>query len=183
MNKYMKIADELAQQNILTNDGGPFGAVIIKNNEIVGKGNNQVVLKNDPTAHAEIVAIRDACKNLGTFDLTGCEIYTSCYPCPMCLSAIIWSNIKMVYYGNTKEDAEKILYYGHMTEKEIVINNLTSDGNNPEQDNGEIDSISYLFQASSFYMSEEGFVVLPGAKYYEPLVFEWEEISKVIVEF
>ena len=104
MNKYMKIADELAQQNILTNDG----AVIIKNNEIVGKGNNQVVLKNDPTAHAEIVAIRDACKNLGTFDLTGCEIYTSCYPCPMCLSAIIWSNIKMVYYGNTKEDAEKI---------------------------------------------------------------------------
>ena len=108
MNKYMKIADELAQQNILTNDGGPFGAVIIKNNEIVGKGNNQVVLKNDPTAHAEIVAIRDACKNLGTFDLKGCEIYTSCYPCPMCLSAIIWSNIKMVYYGNTKEDAEKI---------------------------------------------------------------------------
>lgn len=108
MNKYMKIADELAQQNILTNDGGPFGAVIIKNNEIVGKGNNQVVLKNDPTAHAEIVAIRDACKNLGTFDLTGCEIYTSCYPCPMCLSAIIWSNIKMVYYGNTKEDAKKI---------------------------------------------------------------------------
>lgn len=108
MNKYMKIADELAQQNILTNDGGPFGAVIIKNNEIVGKGNNQVVLKNDPTAHAEIVAIRDACKNLGTFDLTGCEIYTSCYPCPMCLSAIIWSNIKIVYYGNTKEDAEKI---------------------------------------------------------------------------
>ena len=108
MNKYMKIADELAQQNILTNDGGPFGAVIIKNNEIVGKGNNQVVLKNDPTAHAEVVAIRDACKNLGTFDLTGCEIYTSCYPCPMCLSAIIWSNIKMVYYGNTKEDAEKI---------------------------------------------------------------------------
>ena len=108
MNKCMKIADELAQQNILTNDGGPFGAVIIKNNEIVGKGNNQVVLKNDPTAHAEIVAIRDACKNLGTFDLTGCEIYTSCYPCPMCLSAIIWSNIKMVYYGNTKEDAEKI---------------------------------------------------------------------------
>lgn len=108
MNKYMKIADELAQQNILTNDGGPFGAVIIKNNEIIGKGNNQVVLKNDPTAHAEIVAIRDACKNLGTFDLTGCEIYTSCYPCPMCLSAIIWSNIKMVYYGNTKEDAEKI---------------------------------------------------------------------------
>lgn len=127
MNKYMKIADELAQQNILTNDGGPFGAVIIKNNEIVGKGNNQVVLKNDPTAHAEIVAIRDACKNLGTFDLTGCEIYTSCYPCPMCLSAIIWSNIKMVYYGNTKEDAEKIgfrdnLIYEYLEEQSKTTN-------------------------------------------------------------
>lgn len=127
MNKYMKIADELAQQNILTNDGGPFGAVIIKNNEIVGKGNNQVVLKNDPTAHAEIVAIRDACKNLGTFDLTGCEIYTSCYPCPMCLSAIIWSNIKMVYYGNTKEDAEKIgfrdnLIYEYLEEQSKTSN-------------------------------------------------------------
>lgn len=108
MNKYMEIADELAKRNILTDDGGPFGAVIIKNGEIVGRGNNQVVLKNDPTLHAEIVAIRDACKNLNTFDLTGCEIYTSCYPCPMCLSAIIWSNIKIIYYGNTKEDAEKI---------------------------------------------------------------------------
>ena len=97
------------------------------------------------------------------------------------VSAIYFELIGVNMYE--QEDAEKILYYGHMTEKEIVINNLTSDGNNPEQDNGEIDSISYLFQASSFYMSEEGFVVLPGAKYYEPLVFEWEEISKVIVEF
>ena len=117
MNKYMKIADELAQQNILTNDGGPFGAVIIKNNEIVGKGNNQVVLKNDPTAHAEIVAIRAACKTLNTFNLTGCEIYTNCYPCPMCLSAIIWSNIKVVYYGNTKEDAADIGFRDDMIYK------------------------------------------------------------------
>ncbi len=108
MNKYMKIADELARENVITNNGGPFGAVIVKNGEIVGKGNNHVVANNDPTAHAEIMAIRDACKNLNTFDLTGCEIYTSCYPCPMCLSAIIWSNIKKVYYGNTKEDAENI---------------------------------------------------------------------------
>ena len=108
MNKYMKIANELAQQNILTNHGGPFGAVIVKDGVIVGKGNNQVVLKNDPTAHAEIVAIRAACKTLNTFNLTGCEIYTNCYPCPMCLSAIIWSNIKVVYYGNTKEDAADI---------------------------------------------------------------------------
>lgn len=126
MNKYMKIADELAQQNILTNDGGPFGAVIIKNNEIVGKGNNQVVLKNDSTAHAEIVAIRDACKNLGTFDLTGCEIYTSCYPCPMCLSAIIWSNIKMVYYGNTKEDAEKIGFRDNLIYEYLEVQSKTT---------------------------------------------------------
>lgn len=108
MNKYMKIANELAQQNILTNHGGPFGAVIVKDGVIVGKGNNQVVLKNDPTAHAEIVAIRAACKTLNTFNLTGCEIYTNCYPCPMCLSAIMWANIKKVYYGTNLEDAEKI---------------------------------------------------------------------------
>lgn len=108
MNKYMKEADNLAKKNIITNDGGPFGAVIIKNGEIVGRGNNQVVKNNDPTAHAEIIAIREACKNLDTFSLNECELYTSCYPCPMCLAAIIWANIKVVYYGNTKEDAEEI---------------------------------------------------------------------------
>ena len=108
MNKYMKVADELARDNLVTNVGGPFGAVVVKNGEIVGRGSNHVLANNDPTAHAEVTAIRDACKNLGTYDLTGCEIYTSCYPCPMCLSAIIWANIKKVYYGNTKEDAAKI---------------------------------------------------------------------------
>ena len=109
MNELMKIAKECAENGASNGEGGPFGAVIAdKEGNIVAKGNNMVLQNNDPTAHAEIVAIRDACKNLGTFDLTGCEIYTSCYPCPMCLSAIIWSNIKMVYYGNTKEDAEKI---------------------------------------------------------------------------
>ena len=108
MNKYMKEADELAQNNNITKCGGPFGAVIVKNGEIVGRGNNQVLSNNDPTAHAEVTAIRDACKNLNTFDLTGCELYTSCYPCPMCLSAIIWSNIKEVYYGCTKKDAGEI---------------------------------------------------------------------------
>ncbi len=108
MNEYMKIADELAKQNVITNDGGPFGAVIVKNGKIVGKGNNHVVANNDPTAHGEVMAIRDACKNLNTFDLTGCELYTSCYPCPMCLSASIWANIKTIYYGNTKEDAADI---------------------------------------------------------------------------
>lgn len=108
MNKYMNLADELAKENIKTNNGGPFGAVVVKNGEIVGKGNNHVLANNDPTAHAEIMAIRNACKNLNTFDLSGCELYTSCYPCPMCLSAIIWSNIKTIYYGNTKEDAADI---------------------------------------------------------------------------
>ncbi len=108
MNEYMKIAIELSEDNLKTNAGGPFGAVIVKDGKVIGKGSNHVLKNNDPTAHAEIQAIRDACKNLGTYDLSGCVLYTSCYPCPMCLSAIIWSNIKVVYYGNTKEDAKDI---------------------------------------------------------------------------
>ena len=108
MNKYMEIANDLAKNNLITNAGGPFGACVVKDGEIIGKGSNNVLKNNDPTAHAEIMAIRDACKNIGSYDLTGCTLYTSCFPCPMCLSAIIWSNIKEVYYGNTKEDAESI---------------------------------------------------------------------------
>ena len=108
MNEYMKVAKELSDDNLKTNVGGPFGAVIVKNGKIIGKGSNHVLKNNDPTAHAEIMAIRDACNNIKSYDLSECEIYTSCYPCPMCLSAIIWSNIKKVYYGNTKEDADKI---------------------------------------------------------------------------
>lgn len=108
MNGYMKIAKELSDDNLKTNVGGPFGACIVKNGEIIGKGSNHVLKNNDPTAHAEVMAIRDACKNINSYDLSDCELYTSCYPCPMCLSAIIWSNIKNVYYGNTKEDAANI---------------------------------------------------------------------------
>ena len=108
MNKYMKIANELAEDNLKTNVGGPFGACIVKNGNVIGKGSNHVLGDNDPTAHAEIMAIRDACKNINSYDLSDCVLYTSCYPCPMCLSAIIWSNIKIVYYGNTKEDADNI---------------------------------------------------------------------------
>ena len=104
----MKIAKELADENLQTNAGGPFGACVVKNGQIIGKGSNHVLANNDPTAHAEIMAIRDACKNIKSYDLKECELYTSCYPCPMCLSAIIWSNIKKVYYGNTKEDAADI---------------------------------------------------------------------------
>ena len=108
MNKYMQIAKELSEDNLKTNVGGPFGACIVKENKIIGMGSNHVLSNNDPTAHAEIMAIREACKNINSYDLSDCELYTSCYPCPMCLSAIIWSNIKKVYYGNTKEDANKI---------------------------------------------------------------------------
>ena len=108
MNKYMKIAKELSEDNLKTNVGGPFGACVVKDGKIIGKGSNHVLSNNDPTAHAEVMAIRDACKNINSYDLNGCELYTSCYPCPMCLSAIIWSNIKKVYYGNTKEDATNI---------------------------------------------------------------------------
>lgn len=108
MKKYMQMADELARVNLRTNEGGPFGAVIVKDNIVVGFGKNHVLCNNDPTAHAEIMAIRDACARLKTYDLTGCELYTSCYPCPMCLSATIWANIKTIYYGNTKEDAADI---------------------------------------------------------------------------
>ena len=108
MNKYMEIANDLAKENLITNNGGPFGACIVKDDKIIGKGNNKVLKNNDPTAHAEINAIRDACKNINSYDLSGSVIYTSCYPCPMCLSAIIWANIDKVYYANTKEDADRI---------------------------------------------------------------------------
>ncbi|MBO5398511.1 MAG: nucleoside deaminase [Clostridia bacterium] len=108
MNEYMKVAKELANDNLKTNAGGPFGACIVKNGNIIGKGSNNVLKTNDPTAHAEVTAIREACKNINSYNLSGCELYTSCYPCPMCLSAIIWSNIKTVYYGNTKKDAAEI---------------------------------------------------------------------------
>ena len=108
MNEFMKKAIELSEKNLETMDGGPFGACIVKDGKIIVKGSNHVLKNNDPTAHAEIMAIRNACKNIKSYDLSGCELYTSCYPCPMCLSAIIWANIKKVYYGNTKEDADDI---------------------------------------------------------------------------
>ncbi len=108
MNEFMKAAKELADSNIVTKVGGPFGAVVVKDGKIIGRGSNHVLANNDPTAHAEVMAIRDACKNIGSYDLSGCEIYTSSYPCPMCFSAVIWSNIKKIYYGNTVEDTDKI---------------------------------------------------------------------------
>ncbi len=105
---FMQAAVEEAEKNLLTNDGGPFGAVIVKDGKIIARGHNEVLKNNDPTCHAEMQTIRAACEALGTFDLSGCELYTSCYPCPMCLSATIWANIKTVYYGNTAKDAADI---------------------------------------------------------------------------
>lgn len=108
MKEFMEVAIDLSDDNFDKNYGGPFGACVVKDGKIIGKGINRVIKDNDPTAHAEIIAIRNACKSIKSYDLSGCELYTSCYPCPMCLSAIIWSNIKKVYYGNTKEDAADI---------------------------------------------------------------------------
>ena len=127
MNEYMKVAKELAEENLTTNAGGPFGACVIKDGEIIGRGSNKVISENDPTAHAEINAIREACKNIGSYDLSGCELYTSCYPCPMCLSAIIWANIKKVYYGNTKEDAAEIGFRDEFIYEYIKNGNSNAD--------------------------------------------------------
>lgn len=107
MNKWMKIAYNEATKGMLANEGGPFGAVIIKNDKIISQAHNEVLRSNDPTAHAEINAIREASKKLDSFDLSGCILYTTCKPCPMCLGAIFWSRINTVYYGATEEDAAK----------------------------------------------------------------------------
>ena len=106
-NKFMKRAIELSIESI-NSGGGPFGSVIAKDDKIISEGMNRVTVNNDPTAHGEITAIRQACKKLNTFDLNGYELYTNCEPCPMCLSAIYWSHIDKVYYANTKDDAHKI---------------------------------------------------------------------------
>lgn len=102
---FLQLAIELAQNGMEAGHGGPFGCIIVKDGKIIGKGSNSVLKNNDPTAHAEVVAIRDACKNLGHFQLEGCEVYTSCEPCPMCLGAIFWARPSKVFYACTKEDA------------------------------------------------------------------------------
>ena len=106
-NEFMKRAIELSIKSV-NNGGGTFGSVIVKGNKIIAEGSNKVTSNNDPTAHGEIVAIREACKKLNNFSLNGCELYSTCEPCPMCLSAIYWSRIDKIYYANTREDAQKI---------------------------------------------------------------------------
>ena len=119
MSKFMERAIELSIQSVKSG-GGPFGSVIVKNNKIISEGMNRVTKSNDPTAHGEIVAIRNACKNLGDFSLKGCELYTSCEPCPLCLSAIYWSRVDKVYYANTRNDAQKIDFDDSFIYSEIM---------------------------------------------------------------
>lgn len=117
---FMRRAIELSVRNV-ENNGGPFGAVIVKDGNIVAEGVNRVTKNNDPTAHAEVSVIREAAKVLGTFDLSGCEIYTSCEPCPMCLGAIYWARLDRIYYGNDKNDAKQIGFDDSFIYDEIAL--------------------------------------------------------------
>jgi len=117
--QFMLEAIALSRRGVSENQGGPFGCVVVKGDEIVGRGWNKVTSTNDPTAHAEVVAIREACKHLGTFQLQDCEIYTSCEPCPMCMGAIYWARPAKVYYGNSREDAAAIGFDDSLIYKEV----------------------------------------------------------------
>ena len=117
-NKFMIRAIELSIKSVVSGTG-PFGAVIVKDNKIISEGFNIVTLSNDPTSHAEIVAIRKACKDLNNFSLEGCDLYTTCEPCPMCLSAIYWAKIEKIYYANTRNDAKKIDFSDAMIYEEL----------------------------------------------------------------
>jgi tRNA(Arg) A34 adenosine deaminase TadA len=119
--EFMNEAIRLSYEGVTHNDGGPFGCVIVKDDVIIARGNNKVTSTNDPTAHAEIVAIREACKNLNSFQLTGCEIYTSCEPCPMCLGAIYWVRPSKIFYANTREDAAQIGFDDSLIYHELTI--------------------------------------------------------------
>jgi guanine deaminase len=119
--KYMQLAIEVAMQGMYAGEGGPFGAVVVHDGEVVGRGHNRVTSTNDPTAHAEVVAIRDACRQLGHFQLTACELYTTCEPCPMCLGAIYWARPQRVWYGSTREDAASAGFDDAMIYREIQL--------------------------------------------------------------
>ncbi len=119
--KFMQEAVALSLQGMMKDEGGPFGCIIVKDDTIIGRGNNKVICNQDPTAHAEITAIRDACNTLGTYQLEGCEIYTSCEPCPMCLGAIYWARPKVVYYANSRKDAAGIGFDDSMIYEEMKV--------------------------------------------------------------
>src|SRR5688572_24917463 len=122
--RFLERAIELSRQGMQKGHGGPFGCVIVKDGEIVGEGCNEVILTNDPTAHAEIVAIRNACHTLNTFQLANCDVYTSCEPCPMCMGAIYWARPNRVIYANTKMDAAAVNFDDHFIYDEIAKNPL-----------------------------------------------------------
>lgn len=119
-NPFMARAIQLSIENVLSGRGGPFGAVVVKEGAILAEGTNLVTSTNDPTAHAEMLAIREACKKLRSFDLEGCEIYTSCEPCPMCLGAIYWARLSRVYFANAGEDASKIGFDDSLIYRELA---------------------------------------------------------------
>ena len=119
--KFMREAIRLSIENVQSGNGGPFGTVIVKNGKIIASGINKVTQSNDPTAHAEIVAIRSACETLGTFQLVGCEIYCSCEPCPMCLGAIYWARPDRIYFANTREDAADINFDDNFIYNELDV--------------------------------------------------------------
>lgn len=119
-NEFMAEAIRLSIKNVESKVGGPFGAVVVKDGKIIARGSNLVTASNDPTAHAEVVAIRNACKTLGTYQLTGCEIYTSCEPCPMCLGAIYWARPDKIYFANTKADAAAIQFDDQFIYEELA---------------------------------------------------------------
>jgi tRNA(Arg) A34 adenosine deaminase TadA len=119
--KFMREAIRLSIQMMRRGKGGPFGAVVVRNGKVVGRGSNQVTSANDPTAHAEIVAIRAACTRLKTFQLDDCDLYTSCEPCPMCLSAIYWARLSHVFYGNTRKDAARIDFDDDFIYREVAL--------------------------------------------------------------
>ena len=132
MNKFMKVAIQEAAKGIKNNEGGPFGAVIVKDGKIIARAHNQVLKKHDATCHGEIEAIRKASKKLKTFDLSGCELYTTGEPCPMCLGAILWARIDKVYYGSNIKDTEIIgfddkRFYEQFNHKEMILNELDRD--------------------------------------------------------
>ena len=119
--KFMREAIRLSIENVQSGNGGPFGTVIVKNGKIIASGVNKVTQSSDPTAHAEIVAIRSACETLGTFQLVGCEIYCSCEPCPMCLGAIYWARPDRIYFANTREDAADINFDDNFIYNELDV--------------------------------------------------------------
>lgn len=126
MTEFMSEAIQEAYKGIEQGHGGPFGTVIVRDGVIVGRGHNRVIYKKDPTCHGEMEAIRDACRNLDTFDLSGCELYTTAEPCPMCLGAVLWANIKTVYYGCNREDTDKIgfrddKFYEHLAGRTEIV--------------------------------------------------------------